>query len=349
MASPQYYVAMRKEGSHHYVGDWVEYFWLVEEDTARRVNVISSADPINRREGLTMIETLRALWPEHVEFHPLPLGPGEYYPRMARPDSTDRGFCPSPGRTPDGSEESRHSQARSTGQLHAFIEALDQICRVVHPAGDNLNTYGHEIRNLLILACTDVELHWRNILIANGYKRKSGDTRFTTKNYVLLLKPMKLDQYVVNLNYYPWMQEIAPFACWSQDQESKSLHWYAAYNQVKHDREGQFKEATLRRAICAVTACFVMICAQYGLDFIAQGDAAERAFFRLTNGAGRYLRWPGAMHNGIAVLVNDKDGRYLRWRGARPTLGSSGSLPPFGDMRVSRGGRRCKRRGRRSL
>jgi len=131
------------------------------------------------------------------------------------------------------------------------------------------------------LACTEVEAHWRSILGANGYTGKHGESRFDTTDYVKLLAAMRLDQYVINLNYYPWLPPVTPFADWTESSPTKSIPWYHAYNQVKHDREGHFAEATLERALVAVTACFVMLCAQYGWDFALQGSEADQAFFKL--------------------------------------------------------------------
>jgi hypothetical protein len=61
----------------------------------------------------------------------------------------------------------------------------------------------------------------------------------------------------------------------------QALSWYSAYNSTKHDRELNFAEATLRQALTALAACFVMLCAQYGRDFAAEGDRAQREFFEL--------------------------------------------------------------------
>jgi hypothetical protein len=94
---------------------------------------------------------------------------------------------------------------------------------------------------------------------------------------------MKLEEYEIQLPYYPWIDPVRPFENWvPSDCPSKGLGWYAAYNNVKHDRETNFSEATLLHAIRAVTGCFVMLCAQYGWGFALRGDAALRSFFRLT-------------------------------------------------------------------
>jgi hypothetical protein len=55
-----------------------------------------------------------------------------------------------------------------------------------------------------------VQLHWRKILEDNHYVGKNNT--FTTKDYVKILPAMRLQEYVVTLNYYPWMPNISPFA-----------------------------------------------------------------------------------------------------------------------------------------
>ncbi len=95
--------------------------------------------------------------------------------------------------------------------------------------------------------------------------------------------PMKLDEYEVELTYYPWLDPIKPFEKWKpHERSSQPLEWYGAYNSVKHDRESKFSEAKLLHAIQAVTGCFVMLSGQYGWDFALRGDSALSAFFRLT-------------------------------------------------------------------
>jgi len=182
-------------------------------------------------------------------------GFGEYYPRIYRPvfwheeDTTN---------LPPRDEQ---VLASSLEQLASLIEFLTRIFRVVFPTDDNLCTYGHEIRNLMLLACTEVEAQWKGILIEN--KASPAGSHLTTNHYVKLLQPLKLADYQVTLLMYPQLSPIAPFAKWSSSKPSQSLHWYDAYNAVKHDREKQFHRATLQYAIEAVVACIVMLEAQY--------------------------------------------------------------------------------------
>jgi hypothetical protein len=275
MKKPTFYVRGIQHGDDIY-----SEFWCVEDETARKIDIFDSSgiasfhrDPSDK----DMITTLRRLVP-WGPFHKLDLEPGEFYPRMARPNGLG---MPGPGRNPNPSNDFLHSLARSKGQLRAFVEGIDRICRIVHPVADNLECYGHEIRNVLILTCTEVEAHWKNIMKDNQYRKDGRYDNLTTKDYFRLSGAMKLNEYLVNLSQYPWLEPISPFASWSSPDTSKSLGWYRAYNQVKHDRDEHFSEATLHRALTAATACFVMLCAQYGFDFMQSDNQVNEAFFQL--------------------------------------------------------------------
>jgi hypothetical protein len=132
--------------------------------------------------------------------------PGEYYPRMARATTSH----PHDTRAahPDN-QQNKVLIETGRGQLVALREQLERIFRTVHPTRKNFGAYGHEIRNLLLLAATEVEAHWRGILKANGVDGT------TTNDYVKLLPAMKLDEYAIGLPFYPWLPPIKPFSGWS--------------------------------------------------------------------------------------------------------------------------------------
>lgn len=255
-----------------------EKFWAVDEGIAHQGFIPSEIGTIRAASGKDILTTLQDNF-GGAEFHLLQLGPGEYYPRMARPESTspDRRL----GKNPDQNRSALNARTTSTGQLHALIQQLQEICRVVHPIDQNLDAFGHEIRNLLIIACTEVEAQWKSILVANGQKPQN------RRDYVKLAPVMKLNKYRVALPWYPWIEPIAPFERWVPTLRNKKqdLPWYDAYNNVKHDREENFSKSKLRHAIESLTACFVMLCAQYGLDFVRSGEEARDVFFRL-------IEWP---------------------------------------------------------
>jgi hypothetical protein len=146
----------------------------------------------------------------------------------------------------------------------------------------NLEAYGYDIRNLLILACTEVESHWRAVLKANGVSKD----RWSTRDYVGLKDAMKLNEFEVSFPDYPWIKPIAPFKSWDEGRPTLTLPWYDAYNAAKHDRESELKSATLRFVLNAVAACAIMTVAQFGevFGFDLGTTGRPRTFFWIRSG-----------------------------------------------------------------
>jgi hypothetical protein len=227
--------------------------WIIDETSAY---FCDGEHFITVPAGVRPLEHVKSTH-ENWTFLDLKLAPGEYYPRMARPENWR--LDDSPGINP-ASRQNKVLIETGRAQLVALQEQLERIFRTVHPIEKNFEAYGHDIRNLLILAATEVEAHWKGILKANGVKGES------TNDYVKLLPAMKLDEYAVGLPFYPWLAPIKPFRGWSATGPTKSLGWYDAYNAVKHDRETLFEKATLYNAIEAVCACAVITFAQFGMS-----------------------------------------------------------------------------------
>jgi len=150
------------------------------------------------------------------------------------------------------------------------------IFQTVHPDGKNLDVFGHEIRNLLILICTEVEAQWRGIYLENSGKTRE---RLSTSDYVKLHKILKLRDYSIRLSYYPWLKDISPFKNWSPENPTGSLEWYQKYNDVKHDREKKFSHATLQNVIESISALAILIIAQYGDDSAMWKEQLRGSFY----------------------------------------------------------------------
>ena len=257
----------------------LERFWRIDQAKITLISGGRAFSELALEEGQDGLTRLRQALP-HSSFHLTLLGAGEYYPSMARPNSCTRPED-SPGRNPDPDVDRsiQRGRALSSGQLDALIEQFKDICQTVHPEAGNLNAFGHDIRNLLILACTEVEAQWKNILTSNSYSRS--ERMNIRDDYAKLLAAMKLNEYQVELTWYPWIGTVSPFEAWATN---GSLPWYRDYNKVKHDRITNFGRATLSNAMDAVAGCFVMLCAQYGWDFARRGHEASSAFFRLIRG-----------------------------------------------------------------
>jgi hypothetical protein len=146
--------------------------------------------------------------------------------------------------------------------IRVLIQKLDEIFLFVEPNIITKSTYSHKIRELLILACTEVENFWNYYLVLCGIEpRRNG---FSTKDYVKLKEKLHLDEFEFNLISYPELGLLNPFEGWNSQSPTQSLFWYDSYNKTKHDRTQNFFEASLWNAINAVVACLIMHCVKFG-------------------------------------------------------------------------------------
>jgi hypothetical protein len=249
-----------------HIGGQPRQVWLFDGQTATRMGVSNPEAGVGTffkaEPGENFWDCIRRQTPwlnsdvTEGSFHSMALGPGEYYPRIARPIA----LATEPMLWSPSVLTEKAYVASARGQLTLFTRRLETICQTVQPSEETLDVYGHEIRNLLILAATEVEMHWRGILTSNG---RSGQ-RFNTNEYVKLVEPLKLPDYEITFHDFPDLQPIQPFAKWSKIDPTKSLGWYDAYHGVKHNREGEFERGTLRHAFEAVSACIALLVAQFG-------------------------------------------------------------------------------------
>lgn len=165
-----------------------------------------------------------------------------------------------------------------------FGELLD-LFRYIEPTMANANTYSHRLRELIILACTEVEACWRGVLAANLI---SHDDKWNVHDYSRLNEPMRLAEWSASLRDYPALPKVAPFSPWQfSTKPERRLCWYQAYNSVKHDRAGAFAEASLITLIHAMTALHIMQCAQWGPEIYSPLSIDTRSPF-LTIDAPRW-------------------------------------------------------------
>lgn len=240
--------------------------WLFTDRTAMNIGVTNPQDGVgtyfaaNEGESIWDCINRQTPWlkPEAMEgrFHEMNLGPAEFYPRIARPVVLN--VQPTLWTPTLNSERAYIAGARA--QAIIMVRKLELICQTVQPAAGTLQVYGHEIRNLLILAATEAEMHWRGILKANG----SLVSKPNSNQFVKLVEPLKLRDYAVGFHDFPDLAPVQPFAGWSSTNPTDSLGWYAAYQGVKHNREEEFERGTLEHAISAVSACLSLLVAQFG-------------------------------------------------------------------------------------
>lgn len=183
--------------------------------------------------------------------------PGEFHPRIDRRNRPVRDFKPDMVELfPEAFQSCRRS-------ARGLFQRLGAVFQVLEPNNDNLDAYGHELRHLHILACTEVESNLKAVMKANGGQPRGRN--FTINDYHRLADPMRLAEWEVELPSHPNLAPVRPFAGWSA---SRAPSWWTAYNAVKHNREEHLKEATLRHVIDALAAVYVTIAGQFGVEHL---------------------------------------------------------------------------------
>lgn len=180
--------------------------------------------------------------------------PGEYFARIWRETPV-----------PLAQSENPSTYAQSVLTVDSLFDEAYRLFSYIQPSPRNDDVFSLKIRQLMLLACTEVETAWKGVLSANSYASRSN---LTTRDYVKLLGPMKLSDWSIRLNFYPDYPAVSPFRGWDAARPTQSLPWYHAYNQVKHDRETNLQEARLKYAIQALAAAYVMNSSQFGPDYL---------------------------------------------------------------------------------
>ena len=228
--------------------------------------------------------------------------PGEYHPRVWRGTES-----PAP-------EDTGHRQALIDSLLvcHQMVGQLREVFYCVHPDISQLSVFGNRQRELLLLSCTEIESAWRSIFRENQSDPAAALGRLTTNDYVKTKEPMRLDEWSVELAYFPHLGTLTPFSGWDYQAPTASLPWYHAYNSVKHDREGSLNQATLGQVLDATAALYIMVAAQFGPPFISETTISVNDF-RIVH----YPDWPLDKYytrpmNGFGSMSDQPLG-YQKW------------------------------------
>lgn len=206
----------------------------------------------------------------YCDLIPMKLDCGQYYNSIYRPMFTDNLrdglFVPYKESVPsldfyrDLPITNIQEYSNLLRQLEIVLDDLDEVFKVIAPQIENPEkVYGHGIRNIIILACTEVDSIMQSILVKNRVEPYG--KFFNMNDYYKLLKGLKLDEYTLSFYRYGEVGEITPFSKWKTE---GNLPWYVAYNNVKHNREEFFSDANITNAIYSIIAFAIIMMAKYG-------------------------------------------------------------------------------------
>lgn len=152
---------------------------------------------------------------------------------------------------------------RAKRDLGILVQKLQELLLYVEPSSDGLKAYSHKARELLFLACSDLECSLKKY---NFGKNKS------TQNYVELLKYIDLSKYKLSLVGYANPYKCCPFENWKEIEPTKSIYWYDSYNKIKHNIDENFHLATLENCINAIAANIILFAVRYSPRYLYEKD-----------------------------------------------------------------------------
>lgn len=141
--------------------------------------------------------------------------------------------------------------------LGILLGKVRELLQYVEPSTPSMTSFGYKMRELLILASTEVESYFKALT-----SPKSGHAQ-TTSDYVSLLT--KVDTTKYEIGYVDCIQRYScsPFKNWKVSAPTQSIAWYDAYNKVKHDKGSNMTKATLKNCLDAVAAAIILFSIRY--------------------------------------------------------------------------------------
>lgn len=141
--------------------------------------------------------------------------------------------------------------------LKILLEKAQDILTYIEPSSQSLQAYGYKLRELLILASTEVE----NIL--RFYTPNPTNKNLNTSDYIQIMQKVALNKYKISFIDCVNKFSCKPFENWNNASPTQSIQWYNAYNNVKHDKANNIDQATLENCLNAVAAVVILFCVRY--------------------------------------------------------------------------------------
>jgi len=143
-------------------------------------------------------------------------------------------------------------------QIIHIYEKLVNFSRLVDLEQPNLSVYGSETRYLLLMSCLEVEALFKMLMFEDFQNTKGNIFK-----YWRIAGVARLPEYTLRFPEFPGVSPVTPFLDWSGDGSLSyaPLKWYQAYNSAKHNATEGNAVATLKFAIEAIAACFILLSA----------------------------------------------------------------------------------------
>jgi hypothetical protein len=152
--------------------------------------------------------------------------------------------------------------ARAKREIGVLADDLEECFDVCSPHIKNLEVFGTWFESTILFACIGIENMFAKVLRDN--KIPPIGSTYNTTDFVRLLHHLRLNEYEAQLSRYPWLDPFTPFKDWTQKQPTQSLVWFHAYNKLKHSKDVSYHFGTMRNAINACLAYWIVLHAIFG-------------------------------------------------------------------------------------
>lgn len=129
-------------------------------------------------------------------------------------------------------------------------ERFENSIRYVELNTDNFSTYSIDFVNQIQMIGSEIDVIMKSMSGFNATDRKS-ITDYATEI---------LANYPSIVNWEVKVRDIShkPFVGWNITSAANSLPWWEAYNNIKHGRDGNFREASLENVLNALMALYLL-------------------------------------------------------------------------------------------
>lgn len=156
----------------------------------------------------------------------------------------------------------------------ALERDIERISRYIEISEDNFSAYSLELAHTLFAASSEVDTVAKLLC----EKARPGSNCVNMVQYRQLI--------MVNIPGFSSTEVYIPrygltLTPWSNWNEEKAPDWWRGYNQVKHERDTYFNQATLKNTLNSMGALLIMVLNYYSYVFIAKsGDPGIKRAIR---------------------------------------------------------------------
>lgn len=132
-----------------------------------------------------------------------------------------------------------------------FEEDVDRLFRYIEPTTDNYKVYSVELTRLYLAICSEIDVIFKAYcnLLANDRKPKN------IKQYAEIILNADTSVCSEEVKFYKYNYIFTPFAEWTP---TNSPLWWKQHNDVKHDRDKNYKQANLENVLDALSGLYLL-------------------------------------------------------------------------------------------